>query len=106
MGNQPQAVDVEAILRAHPLEKGYVALSPVPEMEVVANDHGLGLHAADQQLGDEVLRRLLGPLPVEMDHQCVVHPCRSEQLELLVEVRQQAWRGLWTHDEIGRASCR
>ena len=59
VGDQPEPVDVEAVLGAHPLQERHVALAAVTEVEVVADDDRLGPQAADQHLGDEVLGRLL-----------------------------------------------
>ena len=48
-------MDVEAELGSHALQKGDVALSLMAEVEVVADDHGLGAHAPYQHLGHELL---------------------------------------------------
>jgi len=57
-----------------------------------------GVEAVDQDLLDEVLGRLLAPGLVEGDHQAVVDPGVGEELELLLEVRQQPGRRLGAHD--------
>ena len=70
-------------------------------MEVVADHHRPGVEAADQDLPDEVLGRLLGASLVETDDQHVVHAGLPQELQLLLEVGQEAGRRLRTYDRGG-----
>ena len=62
-----------------------VALAPVPEVEVLAHHHETGPELVDQDLLDELLRRLVGPGLVEGHDQGAVDPALGQELELLLE---------------------
>ena len=67
------------------------------EVEVLTNDNQFRTQRVDQHLVDEVLGRLVGPGPVEGDHQGALDPATSQELELLVEVGEQGGGRLGPH---------
>jgi hypothetical protein len=95
---EAEAGDVEAILGAHVLEEGHVASPLIAEMEVVPDDHGPGIEAADQDLPHEVLCGLVGAIPIETDHERIVDARVFEKLQALFEVGQETWRRFGPHD--------
>ena len=90
-------VDLEAQLGPHPPQQADVARPAVAEVEVLAHHHLPGPQAARQHLADEVLGRLPAAGLVEGDHQAVVDAGVGQQLQLLVEVGEQAGRRLGPH---------
>ena len=63
VGDEVDAEHVEAELGAHLLEHRDAAAAVAAEVEVVADDDGRGAEAADEDLPDEVLRRLAASAP-------------------------------------------
>ena len=79
-------------------------MAPVAEVEVGADDDEPGTEPADEHLAHEVLGRLLAPGLVEgEDARRVEVAGRVEQLQLLVERREQLRRRLGAHD-LGRVA--
>ena len=96
--HQPVARHLEAQLGAHLLEERHVAAPPVAEVEVLSHHHLPGVQAPDEDLGHELLRGLPRPLVVEVDHHHDVEPGVGQQLQALLEVGEQAGRGLGADD--------
>src|SRR6266508_3872734 len=96
--DQGEADDLEAVRLPHQAQEGDVPAPLVPEVEVLADDDGLGAEAADEALDDEVLGRLVRPGAVEGDDQRVVDSRGLEQLQFLVEVSEEPGRRLGAHD--------
>ncbi len=97
VSGQGHPVDDEPGRRPHLLQQGHVPLAAVAEVEVLAYDHQPGVEPLDQDLCHEVLRRLVGPLPVEGHHHHQVHPGRLEQLEPLRKITEKAGCRLGPH---------
>ena len=73
---------------------GDVAVPPVPEVEVVADHDEARAEHAGEHFAHEVFGRLLAARLVEREHEALVDRAgRLEQLELLVERREQLRRG-------------
>jgi hypothetical protein len=88
--HEPEADDLEAEVRAHLLEQGDVAAALVAEVEVGPDHDHARPQQADEHLADELLRGLVAALLVEAEHADDVEQADvGEQLELLVERRQQ-----------------
>ena len=91
--DQTETEHLEAELGAHALQQRDVAVAPVPEVEVGADDHEARAEHAREHLAHEVFRGLLAARLVEREHEALVDRAgRFEQLELLVERRQQLGR--------------
>ena len=102
--DEPETQHLEAELGTHALQEGDVAVAPVAEMEVGADHDQPRAEHARQQLGDEVFGRLLAARLVEREHEALVDRAgRFEQLELLVEGRQQLGRRS-RPDHLGRVT--
>jgi len=92
--DETETQHLEAELGAHALQEGNVAVAPVAEVEVGADDHQPRPEHARQQLGDEVFGRLLAARLVERQDEALVDRSgRFEQLQLLLQCRQQLGRG-------------
>ena len=76
-------------------------LRPWPKWKSSPTTTSRASSASTRIRGHEVLGRLVGPLGVEGDHHRAVHAGRLQQLQLLVEVAEQAGGGLGT-DHRGR----
>ena len=97
--DQPETQDLEAELGAHPLEQRDVAVTLVPEVEIGADDDQPRAEHTGQHLADEVFGRLLAARLVEREHEAFVDRSRRvEELQLLVEGRQEFRRRRGAHD--------
>ena len=97
--DEPVAEHLEAELGAHALEQRDVAVAPVAEVEVVADHDEARAEHAREHLAHEVFGRLLAARLVEREHEAFVDGAgRVEQLELLVERREQLRRRAGAHD--------
>ena len=75
------------------LSKRHVAVAPVAEVEVVADHDEPRAEHAGEHLAHEVFGGLLAARLVEREHEALVDRAgRVEQLELLVERREQLRR--------------
>ena len=75
----PQLTDLDQKLEllAEPGQEGHVPLAPVAEVEVLPHHHQTGLELVHQYFLDEVLGRLVGPGPVELDDQGAIYAAGS-----------------------------
>jgi hypothetical protein len=73
----------------------------VAEVEVLTDHDQAGLQRVHQDRLDEVLGGLVGPLPVEGDHDGAIDAAVSQELQLLLLVGQLLGRRLWPH-HVGR----
>ena len=97
--DEAEADHLETEVGAHPLEQRDVAAAAMPEVEVGADHDEPGAEQADEHLVDEVLGRLLAASLVELEDAHDVEERRAdEQLELVVERREQRGRRLRAHD--------
>src|SRR6185436_9443487 len=95
---------LEAELGSHLLEQSHAAVAAVPEVEVGADDHELRAETFDEHLPHEVLGRLAAARLVEgEDHGAVEESGLAEELDLLVQRREQLRRTLRPHDLRGMA---
>ncbi len=88
------AVHVEPGMRADLLQQVDVAEPALAEVEVLADDNRFGPEAADEHRIDELLGRLTGPRFVEGNDDHGVEPGVGQQLDLVIETRQQFGRQL------------
>jgi hypothetical protein len=103
-GDEAEAEHLEAELAAHLLEQAHGAVAAVAEVEVGADDHQPRAEALDEHLSDEVLGGLLTARLVEgEDHGAIEISRRAEELDLLLERREQLGRALRPHD-LGRVA--
>ena len=86
---QVDPFDGKAGFTAHGAQELDVSPTSVTEVEVLPDHDHLGPEAVDQDLADEVLRRLLGTLLVEADDEEQVETGGLQQFQLLLGVGQQ-----------------
>ncbi len=75
--DEPEPEHLEPELGAHLLEQADVAVAPVPEVEVGADDDEAGTEPPDEHVAHEVLGRLLAAGLVEGEHARRVERRRS-----------------------------
>ena len=103
-GDETQSDCLEAELRAHQLEQRDVAVAAITEMKIRTDHYEPSVQRAREELLDELLRRFLASRGVERQDETLVDVARRlEQLDLLLEGRQQLRRRVGPND-LGRVA--